>query len=125
MSVDLVIALVVAATSIWVAIDASHLGVKRGCLPRNFFDMGVVGWFFCVLLLWIIGFPAYLIVRPRYVALRRADAASAGGFAFPPPPPVPSAPPAGWYPDPMVPGNVRWWDGTAWGPTAEPQRHGG
>lgn len=29
-------------------------------------------------------------------------------------------PPAGWYPDPRT-GNLRWWDGTQWGPvTASP-----
>ena len=25
-----------------------------------------------------------------------------------------SAPPSGWYPDPVSPGVVRWWTGTAW-----------
>ena len=28
--------------------------------------------------------------------------------------PAPSSPPAGWYSDPHTPGQVRWWDGTAW-----------
>ena len=25
-----------------------------------------------------------------------------------------TAPPPGWYPDPGLPANVRWWDGTSW-----------
>jgi hypothetical protein len=29
-----------------------------------------------------------------------------------------SAPPAGWYQDPADPREVRWWDGTQWGPRA-------
>jgi hypothetical protein len=76
-TMGLVIAIVVAGTSIWVAIDASHLEVKRGCLGGGFADSGPVGWFFCTLLLWIIGFPAYLITRPKYVERRRALAAAA------------------------------------------------
>jgi uncharacterized Tic20 family protein len=31
----------------------------------------------------------------------------------------PTAPPAGWYPDPT--GAQRWWDGWQWGPTAPPR----
>jgi hypothetical protein len=27
---------------------------------------------------------------------------------------VPSAPPAGWYPDPTTPGMARWWNGSIW-----------
>lgn len=34
--------------------------------------------------------------------------------------PVPSLPPAGWYPDPVQPGWVRWFDGTAWTGTVSP-----
>lgn len=31
-----------------------------------------------------------------------------------PDPSVPSAAPAGWYPDPQTPGQQRYWDGSAW-----------
>jgi hypothetical protein len=41
----------------------------------------------------------------------------------------PTAPPAGWYPDPAVAGAQRWWDGAAWTEhvaplTYGPARHG-
>jgi hypothetical protein len=39
-----------------------------------------------------------------------------------------SNPPAGWYPDPEVPGGTRYWDGSRWGeqrpPTPDPQEPG-
>jgi len=35
-----------------------------------------------------------------------------------PDPSVPSAAPAGWYPDPQNPGQQRYWDGSAWGAAA-------
>lgn len=35
-----------------------------------------------------------------------------------PDPSVPSAAPAGWYPDPQNPGQQRYWDGSAWAATA-------
>jgi len=37
---------------------------------------------------------------------------------LPPPPPSTSLPPAGWYDDGSR--QLRWWDGTAWGPFAPP-----
>jgi hypothetical protein len=57
-----VIWLVIIGTSIWVAIDASNIGARRG-LIRGLGNMGPAGWFFCCLLLWIIGFPVYLAKR--------------------------------------------------------------
>lgn len=67
---------VVVATSAWVAIDASKLGVRRGGLGGGFNDVGPVSWFFACLLIWLIGFTAYLITRPRYVAAAAARAGS-------------------------------------------------
>jgi len=117
----LVILLVVIGTSIWVAVDTSRLGVKRGCLGGGFVDMGPVGWFFAVLLIWIIGFPIYLVTRPKYAALRSVEApVSVAHTAVPVAPMQPVGPPPGWYPDPMAPGSHRWWDGYRWGPSSAP-----
>lgn len=59
--------LVVLATSIWMAADASKLGYDRRDV-RGLAAMGPVGWFFCGLLLWIVAFPLYLIKRPELKA---------------------------------------------------------
>ena len=57
--------IIVIATSIWVAVDAITIGVKKGQI-KGFFDMGPVGWFFSCLLIWIIAFPCYLSERSEY-----------------------------------------------------------
>ena len=61
---DAVILIAVVATSIWVAVDASTIGVKKGQL-KGLGNMGPVGWIFVCLLLWIVGFPFYLAKRPE------------------------------------------------------------
>jgi hypothetical protein len=99
--------LLVIGTSIWVGFDAHQLGVKRGILGGGFTDMGVAGWTIGVFGLWIIGFPAYMATRPRYVALARAGSRTTpnsdqGSVA------------AGWYPDPMQRHELRYWDGMKW-----------
>lgn len=99
--------LLVIGTSIWVGFDAHQLGVKRGVLGGGFTDMGVAGWVIGVLGLWIIGFPAYLATRPRYVALARAGSRSVGDS-------YQGLVPPGWYPDPMKRHELRYWDGTKW-----------
>lgn len=65
------IALIVIGTSIWVAFDAQKIGIKRGQLGGGILDMGCWGWFFLCLLLWIVGFPLYLIKRPEYIKLNQ------------------------------------------------------
>ncbi len=57
--------LLVIGTSIWVLADAKTIGVKKGQIS-GIADMGVWGWFFACLLLWIIAFPFYLAKRSEY-----------------------------------------------------------
>jgi tetratricopeptide (TPR) repeat protein len=64
--------LVVLGTSIWVYLDAKKIGVKKGQLD-GFCDLGPGAWAVVCLLLWIIGFPAYLIKRGEYIKINRGD----------------------------------------------------
>lgn len=54
--------LMVLATSIWMAVDASQLGYDKRDVP-GLAGMGPVGWFLSGLLLWIVAFPFYLMKR--------------------------------------------------------------
>lgn len=62
---DLFFILFIVGSSIWVYFDAKNIGVKKGQL-KGLLDMGPVGWFFVTLLLWIVGFPAWLATRGKY-----------------------------------------------------------
>ena len=54
--------LIVIVSAIFVYFDAKRIGVHKG-LVDGFFDMSVGAWTTVTLLLWIIGFPSYLIKR--------------------------------------------------------------
>ena len=71
---DLILIIAV-ATSIWVAVDASAIGVKKGQL-KGLAGMGPAGWFFACLLLWIVGFPFYLAKRGEF---KRINAKTSDG----------------------------------------------
>lgn len=64
-------ALVVIATSIWMAVDASQLGYDKRDL-RGLAAMSPAGWLLAGLLLWIVAFPMYLIKRPELKAAGQA-----------------------------------------------------
>ena len=102
-----VIYLTMLASVIWVAIDASRLGFDKRDLT-GVAAMGPVGWTLCVLLIWIVGFPMYLVKRPYLKAMgqwrRQVGPAAppAPLFAYRPPgagvsppgaPPPPGTPP--------------------------------
>ncbi len=49
--------LIVASTSVWVVIDASNLGVRRGDFPNDSIaNSNPISWFFGCLLLWALQF---------------------------------------------------------------------
>ncbi len=81
--------LVVLATSIWMAVDASRLGYDKRDI-KGIAGMGPVGWFFCGLFLWIVAFPLYLIKRPELAAAgerrRLGGAPMPGALPYPQPP---------------------------------------
>ena len=72
-----VILLVIAATSIWVLVDADSIGVRKGRI-QGVGDMGKWGWFFSCLGIWIFAFPFYLSKRNEFkeAALRNAGTSS-------------------------------------------------
>jgi hypothetical protein len=55
--------LIVFGTSVWVGVDASNLGVRRG-LVKGMGDMTVTEWVVGCLLFWIVFFPEYIVARP-------------------------------------------------------------
>jgi hypothetical protein len=93
-----VIWLVIIGTSIWVAVDSSNIGARKG-LVKGSGNMGPAGWFFCCLLIWIIGFPVYLAKRSEIKA-----AAASSNVSIPTPVNAGHvaqnsvASPPGWYP---------------------------
>jgi hypothetical protein len=108
MSVVALLYLVVIGTSIWVAVDASSIGARSG-LVKGFAGMGPAGWFFCCLLLWIVGFPLYLAKRSEIRAAAVASRVAAGsGSQLPNNPIAPSR-----SPNSIVEGQQVYWEGTA------------
>ncbi|MEM6990714.1 MAG: SHOCT domain-containing protein [Myxococcota bacterium] len=59
--------LIVIGSSIWMGVDASKLGYDQRDV-RGLAAMSPAGWFFSGLLLWIVGFPLYLLKRPELKA---------------------------------------------------------
>ena len=131
----LVMLALVLGSTVWVGIDASNLGVKRGRLGGGSLDMSTASWVICCLLLWVLAFPCYLAARAKYKALAGPwHAGNNGGLGFTPPfaqqpamasgqyspaygaAPMPAtyAPPAA--PPQMSPDGHWWWNGHQWQP---------
>jgi hypothetical protein len=124
-SVRLVYSLIVIGTTIWVGVDASNLGFRRGRLGGGLIDMGVAAYVICCLLLWIISFPCYLVARGRYKSMYRRSAMNGPAlFGLPPQQSYQSATPFNAYP-PAAPPQISpdgrwWWNGQQWVAMASP-----
>lgn len=68
--------IIVIASAIWVYFDARSIGVHKN-LVSGFWNLGPFGWSVATLLLWIVGFPAYLIKRGTLKAAAQAERADA------------------------------------------------
>lgn len=63
----------VIVSSIWVFNDAQNLNVRSGRLKGFGSILGSLsplGWSILCFLFWIIGFPAYLLARPKFIAMQ-------------------------------------------------------
>lgn len=63
-ALNLVMLLIVVASSIWVLVDARSIGIRKS-RKSGFFNLSPLGWSMATLFLWIIAFPAYLILRSK------------------------------------------------------------
>jgi hypothetical protein len=57
------LAFVAAASAMWVYWDATRLRIGRIKGRKDLFNMSAEAWSLVTLLLWIVGFPAYLLRR--------------------------------------------------------------
>lgn len=63
---SLALSVFVVVSALWVYVDASKHKIGRTG-SGGFFDIGAGAWGAVVLLLWIVGFPAYLIKRNKLI----------------------------------------------------------
>jgi hypothetical protein len=94
----------IVGSSIWVAIDASKLGARRGALGGGMLDMGVASWTICCLIVWIVSFPCYLVARSKLIELRKVSVYGAPQLYTQPVYAPPQYSPDGRW----------WWTGQQW-----------
>ncbi len=123
--------IVVVVTTIWVGLDASKLGMKRGQLGGGIVDMSVASWVICCLFLWIISFPCYLVARSKYKSLP-IGVSHPGRVGLPPQQQYgafrtaePMSAYAATAPPQASQDGRWWWDGQRWLAMAPPVAQGG
>ncbi len=120
MSPRLIYFVIIVASTIWVAVDANKLGMRRGRLHGGVLDMGVASWTICCFFLWIVSFPCYLVARSKYRAMQSFPTNYLGATLPPqnwqPAPSFPVAFQAASVHDPrqISPDGRWWWNGQQW-----------
>lgn len=111
-----VIFLIIVASTIWVGVDSSKLGARRGILGGGMLDMGVASWVICCFFLWIITFPCYLATRPKLLAFKQGQLIPYTGQLYV----QPVLAPPQYSPD-----GRWWWTGQQWVAVQPQQPHVG
>ena len=57
---DVILWLVIAGTSVWMAVDSSKIGLRK---YKSFISMNPVLLLVCGAMLWVVTFPCYLSIR--------------------------------------------------------------
>lgn len=66
--IDFVVVAVVVGSALWVYVDATNNKIGKVPEAKGMFNMPAGAWSIVTLLLWIVGFPAYLIKRRALIA---------------------------------------------------------
>ncbi len=74
-----IIVTLIVVISIWVYLDATKNKIGKVPGGQGVFNMSAGAWAVVTLLLWIIGFPAYLIKRGSLIATAKEHPVDAGG----------------------------------------------
>jgi hypothetical protein len=70
---------VITCTAIWVYLDATKNKIGKIANTGGMFNMSAGAWGTVTLLLWIVGFPAYLIKRSALITLASKQPIEVGG----------------------------------------------
>ena len=68
---------IIASTSVWVYLDATANNIGKIPGGKGMFNMSAGAWAIVTLLLWIIGFPAYLIKHGSLIENAKANPVTA------------------------------------------------
>ena len=79
---SVILSIVIVASSIWVYLDATKNDIGKIEGEKGFFNLHAGGWALVVLLLWIVGFPAYLIKRSDLIKKAHDYPAEVSGKTF-------------------------------------------
>lgn len=75
------LSVIITGTAIWVYLDATRNKIGKIANTGGMFNMSAGAWGTVTLLLWIVGFPAYLIKRSSLITLASKQPIEVGGRA--------------------------------------------